>query len=141
MGSGTVSERMTKALLLEKCATGLWTELDIETLACIMMLISHLLKTRRKRIQLSVINHRAANAFCVAPGDLRHGPLSPSLLRSLASSGFSDPGLSLLLGPTWAKFKGDETSLRNVLSSSPRFFPVLEIIESYQPKPDAADGK
>ena len=142
MASGMVSERMTKALLVEKCATGLWTESDVEALACIMMLVAQLLNTRRKRVQLGMINQSVAEAFGVAPGDLRHGPLSPSLLRSLASSGFSDPGLSLLLGPTWAKFKGHETSVREVLSSAPRFSPVLGVIESYQPnKPDAGDGK
>jgi len=142
MASGMISERMTKALLLEKYATGLWTESDIEALVCIMILIAQLLKTRRNRVQLGTIIQIAAEAFGVAPGDLRYGPLSPSLLRGLVSSGLHDDGLSLLLGISWDKFKGHKTSAREGLTSAPRFLRVLEIIESCQPnKPDAGDGK
>lgn len=141
MASGSSPARMTKALLIEKCGTGVWMESDVEALVCVMMLTARLLATPKRRPELGTVIRIAAEVLRVAPGDLRHGPLSPSLLRSLASSGLSDPGLSMLLGPIWDKFKSDESSQQEVLSVA-RFLPVLKILESLQSDmPDAAVHK
>jgi hypothetical protein len=140
MDSGTVSERMTKALIVEKRALGAWSEPEIEALTSVMVLVSALLAGSAHRIELSTIARETARVLGVAPGDLRHGPLSPSLLSGIASSGLSDHGLGSLLSPLWSRLEGSKSAAREVLMAAPRYASVLAVIESHQDA-DRDDGR
>ena len=109
--TGTVSERLTKALVIEKLATKEWTDFDITSMVYIMKHLSMALKSRKKIRDLGLIYKVSADALGVVPGDLRHGPFSPSLLRRMSESGFSDSGLKVLLGTDWQMVQEEDTPL------------------------------
>jgi PLD-like domain/HEAT repeats len=129
IGSGTVAERLTKALVVEKLATKEWTESDIKALVYIMKLTAEAVVAVKRFSRLGAVIRCSADALRIAPGDLRHGPLSPALLRLLSESGFSDQGLSVLLGAIWSDIQRNDSSISAVLHANPRFEPALRVIE------------
>lgn len=125
---GTVSERLTKALVIEKLAMDKWKDPDVEALVYIMKRTAEELSKTKRLSNLSEIVRTSADALWVRPGDLRHGPLSPTLLRRLTESGFSDSGLNVLLGEVWNRIHFDASVESTSFLSQPRFEPVLRAL-------------
>lgn len=119
VASGTVSERMTKALILDKCAMAEWSEPDIFSLACIITLVCRTLEQSHWQLpNLRMVVKFVAEPLHIAPGDLRHGPLSPSFLRRTISDGLVDSGLKTLMGAAWEK-ASEISDLTAMFSSKP----------------------
>ena len=125
---GTVSERLTKALVIEKLAMYKWKEPDIEALVFIMKRTAEELSKTKWFSNLIAVVRTSADALWVRPGDLRHGPLSPKLLGRLTESGLSDPGLIVLLGEIWSRVNLHASSGTTSFLSEPRFEPVLRAL-------------
>ena len=126
--SGTVSERLTKALVVEKLAMDKWKEQDIVALVYIMKRTAEELSKTKWFSRLTAVVRSSADALGVMPGDLRHGPLSPKLLGRLMEFGLSDPGLTVLLGEVWGRVQLDAASRSAPYISEPRFEPVMQVL-------------
>ena len=129
MDIGTVSERLTKALVIEKLATKEWSSIDVTSLVYIMKHLSLALRSNKKIPHLSLINKISADALGVAQGDLRHGPFSPTLLRRMSKSGFSDSGLNILLGPDWQLVQMEDTQLVASILDNPKIGSLFQFLE------------
>jgi hypothetical protein len=129
VGRGTISERLTKALLLEQCATGRWAEEDVELLVAVMVLTALAIKTHGRRLNIQAVAKYSADALSIAAGDLRHGPLSPSLLERNIASGIAEPGLANLIGKAWDSFNHSPKLAQNRLQAQEKTRKVLSIIE------------
>lgn len=132
VGRGTISERLTKALLVEQYAMGLWTERDVERLVSIMALTASAIRVVARKLNLLAVAKHAADALGVAAGDLRHGPLSPSLLSRAAESGLTDPGLAQLIGEAWARLYASPTAARDVLAAHGKTSKVVQVVDEAQ---------
>ncbi len=130
VGQGTIAERLTKALLLEQYAMGRWSEEDVGLLVCVMAFSASAIQVRGKRLNIAAVAKHTADALGVAPGDLRHGPLSPSLLERVAASGVTDPGLAHLIGDIWVSIHQFPTSARDRLLSQERTRKVVQVVEA-----------
>ena len=130
---GTISERLTKALVIEKLAMDKWQEPDIEALVYIMKRTAEELSKTKWLSNLLAIVRTSADALWVRPGDLSHGPLSPKLLGRLKESGFSDPGLIVLLGEIWSRIHLNASVESTSSLTEPRFEPVLRELKQ-EPK-------
>lgn len=128
VGHGTVSERLTKALIVEQLALGLWTDEEVAHLASIMVLTASAIRVLASKLNLLAIARFAAEDLGVATGDLRHGPLSAALLWKAAESGLTDPGLSQLLGEAWARYWGSPDCARTVLEARGKSSTLLRIL-------------
>ena len=129
IGIGTVSERLTKALVIEKLATKEWTDFDITSMVYIMKHLSMALKSKKKIRHLGLIDRISADALRVAQGDLRHGPFSPSLLRRMSESGFLDSGLDVLLGADWQLVQEEDTPLVAKILDDPKIGSLFQFFE------------
>ncbi len=129
MGIGTVSERLTKALVIEKLATNEWTEFNVNALVFLMFHISKALKAKKKIPHFGLVNKTSAIALSVEQGDLRHGPFSPKLLTNTSLSGFEDPGLEVLLGSIWRKTQKEDSSFAAEILNDPKIGSVFQFLE------------
>ncbi len=129
VGGGTVAERLTKALIVEQIASGRWQEQALDKLVCLMMLAEAAIGRRGKKPNLHAVAKYASVPLSVASGDLRHGPLSPSLLQKRTSDGqFTNFGLETLIGEIWRRYQTPGAA-RNLLFSLKSFDGVLRVLE------------
>ncbi|MEN6604663.1 MAG: phospholipase D family protein [Bryobacteraceae bacterium] len=128
VGDGTVSERLTKALLVEQLATGLWTEQEVEQLVSVMTLTASALQKAGKKVPVGAVVKYSAAALRVAPGDLRHGPLSPKLLTKAAESGIRDAGLTRLIGDTWARSVASPAKAKHALTADTVTQEIIDLL-------------
>jgi len=120
---GTVSERLTKGWIIEKVAIGKWGDEDIDLIALLMFALQQRLIITSKFQNYVTFVKRAAEMLGAKAGDLRHGPLSPALLRRVAQSGWQDAGLLNMFGQRW------QTMLTNVNSVNERLIQIPNIHE------------
>jgi hypothetical protein len=111
---------------------GLWTERDVERLVSIMALTASAIRVVARKLNLLAVAKHAADALGVAAGDLRHGPLSPSLLSRAAESGLTDPGLAQLIGEAWARLYASPTAARDVLAAHGKTSKVVQVVDEAQ---------
>lgn len=128
IGQGTISERLTKALLIEQFARGHWTDDDVNQLVSIMTLTASVIVTQSRKINILAIVKYAAEGLEVAPGDLRHGPLSINLITRAAKFGITDPGLVQLIGENWRNLYNSPDSARDILGAKGTIGKVLQLI-------------
>jgi hypothetical protein len=129
VGRGTVAERLTKALVVEQYSTARWDEGQVASLVCVMALAASAIVAAGRKVNVGAIAKETADALGVRPGDLRHGPLSPSLLQRITESGLADPGLAHLIGNFWQRVQQSTPYARETLSSQPAFGAVLKVLD------------
>lgn len=132
VGRGTIAERLTKALILEQQALGHWSEDELDLLVCMMSVTTDVLAAHRRKVDLGTVSRHAARALEVAPGDLSHGPFSPTLLQRLHQHGISDAGLEGLVGERWVSMQqAPEEARRRLLLSSgaPALIQYLDAVQ------------
>ncbi|HPO12907.1 MAG TPA: phospholipase D-like domain-containing protein [Candidatus Hydrogenedentes bacterium] len=128
VAAGTIAERLTKALILEQVFCSKWKEQDITALTAVMILASKALARQKRALNLLLVSKQAAEGLSVQPGDLRHGPLSASLLQRLDANDFLDPGLKGLLFEKWNALEG--TTAIDLLNQSGKFGDFLKQINN-----------
>lgn len=129
VSSGTVSERLTKGLLIEKLATGKWGREELDKLVVILKALSIGMAAGKKHPQLGQITKLLAEALSIAQGDLRHGPLSPSLLRRFSEPSLLDSGLKALIDQSLVEVTKNEALLRTSLETDTKFVAVMRLVD------------
>ena len=130
IGTGSVAERLTKGLLLEKIATSSWGTPEINALVYIMKSVAYELSKTKKYHQLLDIIRFSSKALGISPGDLRHGPLSPTLLHQINKHGVTDPGLIIAIGTILTEVERENSSVVKAVTSDSRFEKVIEIFQT-----------
>jgi hypothetical protein len=70
VGRGMVAERLTKALVLEQCATARWHEAEVIALVCLMVLTASAIHARGKKVNIQALAKHAANCSRGSAGGL-----------------------------------------------------------------------
>jgi hypothetical protein len=107
---GTNSQRLAKALVLEKLVNEEWSTECLDLLAFVVYEVGRTLQTSYYRIKDYPSILKAAGSFLgVAPGDLRHSFLSFTFIRSVWSSGWPS-GLEEMFSEQWNCLKNEHDS-------------------------------
>lgn len=114
--TGTNSERLSKALLLERLLLGYWTDTDVDVLVYVQHLALSALQPKRKFAGYGEFVKEAARTLHIMPGDVHKSLLSINLLKRISESGWPE-GLREVLGPRWLQITSMPTTFREALET------------------------
>jgi hypothetical protein len=115
--TGTNSERLAKALVLEMLVRAKWDEACLDLVAfAVFKLGERVSVSRKKQGGYGGFLKKTASLLRVTPGDLKHGFLSISFVRSVWDSGWPS-GLVELFGDRWAALRNDADAFASRLAS------------------------